>query len=349
MVADPRLKPSASPAAPAGGVVGRFAPSPTGDLHLGSALAAVGAWASARRQGGRFLWRVEDLDAPRAVAGAAERQVEDARWLGLDWDEGPDPGAPSGPGRGPHGPYRQSARGDLYDAALERLAEAGCLFPCRVSRADLREIASAPHGPLPPYPAALRPSSLAPDWYHEHGPSSDAALRFRVGPGVVAWTDRVAGPQAQDVAADVGDVVLRRRDGVTAYQLAVVVDDLAMGVTEVVRGRDLIGSTARQIQLARALGGPVPSYAHLPLVVAAGGDAVTAGAKLSKRDGALTVRGLREAGVTAEALVGWIAAALGQGDHGPRAPADLAASFEWSRVRPQPVVVPDDLIPRLSR
>ena len=322
-------------------VVGRFAPSPTGDLHLGSALAALGAWASARSQGGRFVWRVEDLDAPRAVAGSAERQMDDARWLGLDWDEGPDVG-------GPHGPYRQSERGDVYDAALVRLAEAGRLFPCRVSRADLREVASAPHGPLPPFPAALRPRDLAPDWYRGHGPSADAALRFRVEPGPVAWADAVAGPQRQDVAADVGDVVLRRRDGVTAYQLAVVADDLAMGVTEVVRGRDLVGSTARQVQIVRALGGAVPRYAHLPLVVSAGGDAVRPGAKLSKRDGALTVRALRQRGVAAEALVGWLAAALGQGDGGPRTPADLAVSFDLSRVRPRPVVVPDDLVQRLT-
>ena len=320
---------------PADPVVGRLAPSPTGDLHLGSALAALGAWASARSQGGRFVWRVEDLDAPRAVAGSAERQMHDARWLGLDWDEGPDIG-------GPHGPYRQSARGETYDAALERLARAGRLFPCRVSRSDLREIASAPHGPLPPYPAALRPTDLAPDWYREHGPRSDAALRFRVEPGPVAWADGVAGPMTEDVAETVGDVVLRRRDGATAYQLAVVVDDLAMGVTEVVRGHDLVDSTARQIQLVRALGGTVPRYAHLPLVVGADGE------KLSKRDGGLTVAALRESGVAAEALVGWLAAALGQGDGRPQTPAEVAAAFDLGRVRPAPVRVPDDLVRRLT-
>ena len=321
---------------------GRFAPSPTGDLHVGSALAALGAWASARSQGGRFVWRVEDLDAPRAVAGSAERQMADARWLGLDWDEGPDVG-------GPHGPYRQSERGAVYDRALERLAQAGRLFPCRVSRADLRAVASAPHGPLPPYPAALRPRDLAPDWYRDPAARADAALRFRVAPGVVTWTDGVAGPQAQDVAADVGDVVLRRRDGVTAYQLAVVVDDLAMGVTEVVRGRDLVDSTARQVRIARALGGPVPRYAHLPLV-AAGGEPVAddAARKLSKRDGSLTVRSLRQSGMTAPALVGWLAQALGHGDGAPCTPASLARTFDLSRVRPEPVVVPDDLVQRLT-
>ena len=307
--------------------VGRFAPSPTGDLHLGSALAALGAWASARSQGGRFLWRIENLDGPREVPGAAERQREDARWLGLDWDAEP---------------VRQSERGSRYDAALARLASAGRLFPCRVSRSDLKALASAPHGPgLPPYPAALRPSDLAPGWFDDPASWADAALRFRVAPGTVCWEDGVLGPQCQDVAAEVGDVVLRRRDGLVAYQLAVVVDDLAQGVTEVVRGQDLVDSTARQVQLVRALGGAVPTYAHLPLVHAADGD------KLSKRDGALSVRALRQCGVAPEALVGWLAAALGQGDGTPCTPAEVAASFEMRRVRPDPVVAPDDLAARL--
>ena len=314
--------------------VGRFAPSPTGDLHLGSALAALGAWAHARSRGGRFVWRVEDLDGPRAVPGAAGRQLEDARWLGLDWDEGPDVG-------GPHGPYRQSGRAAVYDAALGRLARAGRLFPCRVSRADLREVASAPHGPLPPYPAALRPADLPPDWFDDPAARADAALRFRVAPGAVTWDDGVLGAQRQDVAAEVGDVVLRRRDGVTAYQLAVVVDDLAMGVTEVVRGQDLVDSTARQVQIIEALGGAVPTYAHLPLVVGPDRE------KLSKSDGSLTVRALRRSGVASRALVGWLAETLGQGNRGPLAPAEVAATFDLGRVPPGPVVVPDDLVSRL--
>ena len=321
--------------------VGRFAPSPTGDLHVGSALAALAAWASVRApsvagRGGRFVWRVEDLDGPRAVPGAAERQVEDARWLGLDWDEGPGVG-------GPHGPYRQSERGALYEAALGRLARAGRLFPCRLSRADLRDLASAPHdGPgLPPYPAACRPGPLPDGWLDDAGATADAALRFRVDAGTVAFDDRVAGRVEEDVAATTGDFVLKRRDGVYAYQLAVVVDDLAMGVTEVVRGRDLLGSTARQILLTRALGGSVPAYAHVPLLVGPDGE------KLSKRDEALTVRSLHEAGVAPEAVVGWLAAALGQPGAGRRTPAEVAASFDWARVRPAPIAVPADLADRL--
>ncbi len=317
-------------------VVGRFAPSPTGDLHVGSALAALAAWASARARGGRVVYRVEDLDGPRAVPGSVERQVEDARWLGLDWDEGPGVG-------GPHGPYRQSERGATYEAALRRLAEGGHLFPCRVSRKDLQELASAPHGHdgLPPYPVALRPEALAPDWFDDEAACADAALRFRVEAGTVAFEDRVVGRVVEDVRQSVGDFVLKRRDGVYGYQLAVVVDDLAMGVTEVVRGMDLLDSTARQTLLIRALGGAPPSYAHVPLLVNADGE------KLSKRDGALTVRALREAGVEAGALVGWLAAALGQGEARPRTPQDVAEAFEIGRVRPEPVVVPDGLAARL--
>ena len=316
--------------------VGRFAPSPTGDLHLGSALAALAAWASVRRSGGRFVYRVEDLDGPRAVPGAAERQLEDARWLGLDWDEGPDVG-------GPHGPYHQSERSGIYESALRRLAGDGHLFPCRVSRRDLRQLASAPHGAsgLPPYPASLRPGNLTSGWFDDERRRHDAALRFRVEPGAVDFRDQVAGAVSEDVRATTGDFVLKRRDAVYAYQLAVVVDDLAMGVTEVVRGMDLLDSTARQILLIRALGGHVPTYAHLPLLIN------PVGRKLSKRDGALTIREVRDAGVSAEALIGWLAAALGL-PGGPQTPAEVARTFDLGHVRPDPVVVPSDLISLLA-
>lgn len=296
-------------------VVGRFAPSPTGDLHLGSAFAALAAWRSVRSQGGRFILRVEDLDGPRAVPGSAERQIEDLRWLGIDWDEGPDVG-------GPHGPYRQSERGAIYEEALAQLAAGGHLFPCRRSRKDIQELASAPHGSdgLPPYPAAWRPTDLAPDWYAALGENPDCALRFHVDADQVTFTDRILGEVTEDVSATVGDFVLRRRDGVFAYQLAVVVDDLAMGVTEVVRGADLLDSTARQIQLIRALGGEVPAYAHLPLLVAEDG------AKLSKRNEALTIRSLRKRGVAPEAVVGALVSALDANDGA--APVSAAALVE---------------------
>ncbi|HEX8385916.1 MAG TPA: tRNA glutamyl-Q(34) synthetase GluQRS, partial [Rubricoccaceae bacterium] len=267
--------------------IGRFAPSPTGDLHVGSALAALAAWASVRRAGGRFVLRVEDLDGPRVVPGATERQTDSLRRLGLDWDAGPDVG-------GPDGPYRQSERGPVYDAALRGLAAAGRLFACRRSRRDLAALATAPHGPDdgPPYPADWRTPPLTRD---ELDGLTDAAVRFRVAPGLVRFHDRVQGDITENVAEAVGDVILRRRDGVVAYQLAVVVDDAAMGVTEVVRGADLLSSTARQIQLVEALGASVPAYAHVPLLVGPSGE------KLSKRDGALGVPALLDAGVAPEA------------------------------------------------
>lgn len=324
--------------------VGRFAPSPTGDLHLGSALALLAAWASIRASGGRFVWRIEDLDGPRAVPGSAVRQMEDALWLGLDWDEGPDPddvtSGARGRALGPHAPYWQSDRSAIYEAALADLAARGHLFPCRRSRKDLKALATAPHGAsgLPPYPRRWRPDDLAPGWFGALGPRPDCALRFRIDGDPVTFDDRVVGRVTEDVSEAVGDIVLKRRDGVYAYQLAVVVDDLAMGVTQVVRGMDLLDSTARQILLIRALGGRVPSYAHVPLLVNASGE------KLSKRDGAVTLRDLRDVGAAPEAIVGWLAWALGQTpEPGPLAPEAVAQGWQWEAVRPDPVRVPRDL------
>ena len=304
--------------------VGRFAPSPTGDLHVGSALAALAAWASVRSQGGRFLVRIEDIDAPRVVRGATTRQLAALQRLGLNWD----------------GPVvQQSERGAAYDAALAFLAAQGRLFACRRSRRDLAKLASAPHGTHgPPYPAAWRTPPLSPEAL---AGITDAAIRFRVESGLIRFVDRVQGEITEDVASTVGDVVLRRRDGVVAYQLAVVVDDVAQSVTEVVRGADLLSSTARQIQIIEALGARVPAYAHVPLLVSTSGD------KLSKRDGALSVDALFDAGVTPEALVGWLAGLLGL-DNMPRSVSDVAEAFHWSHVPRGPVVVPDDLAVRLT-
>jgi glutamyl-tRNA synthetase len=265
----------------------------------------------------------------------AAAQAEDLAWLGLDWDEGPELG-------GPYAPYVQSERAAFYEGALARLAAAGRLFPCRRSRKDLQALASAPHGPegTAPYPAAFRPRALAPDWYERLGraESPDAAIRFRVDSRPVAWADRVHGPQVERVDETVGDFVLKRRDGLYAYQLALVVDDLAMAVDDVVRGADLLSSTARQIQLIEALGGTPPAYAHVPLVVDAAGE------KLSKRDRGLTLRSLRGEGVAAEALAGWLGWSLGLLDRPePCRPADLIPLFSWVRIRRDEVRLPADL------
>ena len=259
---------------------GRFAPSPTGDLHLGSAATALVAWLSARAAGGRLVLRVEDIDGPRVVAGSEARQLDDLRWLGLDWDEGPDVG-------GPHAPYRQSERAAAYEAAVARLAADGRLYYCDCSRAEIARVAGAPHAgdEGPRYPGTCRAFGL-----RERAWKRPPAIRLAVPDGIVHVDDALQGAVDEDVAARVGDFVLKRGDGVWAYQLACVVDDLAMGVTEVVRGADLLDSTARQLVLARLLGGTAPSFAHVPLVVAPGG------ARLAKRAGGVTIRDHREAG-----------------------------------------------------
>jgi glutamyl-tRNA synthetase len=317
---------------------GRYAPSPTGPIHVGNARTALAAWLSVRSRGGTFVWRLEDLDPPRVVPGMAALQMEDLAWLGLDWDEGPDIG-------GPDAPYEQSRRSEIYEEALERLAAAGRLFPCRRSRKDLQTLSSAPHGPEggAPYPASFRPQTIEPDWLQQLRASArpDAAIRFLVHDRPVVWFDRVFGEQTERVDQTVGDFVLKRRDGLYAYQLAVVVDDLAMGIDEVVRGADLLDSTARQIQLIEALGGAPggrpPAYAHIPVVVNAAGE------KLSKRDRALTLRSLREAGARPENVIGLLAGSLGLIDRpDPCRPGDLLRDFSWEKIPREPWVLPED-------
>ena len=310
---------------------GRYAPSPTGMIHLGNARTALAAWLSVRSRGGTFVWRVEDLDPPRVVPGMAEAQMEDLAWLGLDWDEGPDVG-------GPHAPYVQSQRSAFYEEALRELAMAGRLFPCRLSRKDLQAMASAPHGgEEAPYPASLRPPDLEAGWFEQlcDMDRPDAAIRFRVDERPVSFVDRVFGPLIERVDLAVGDFVLKRRDGLYAYQLAVVVDDLRMGVDDVVRGSDLLASTARQIQLIEALGGTPPAYAHVPLLVNPQGE------KLSKRDRGLTLRSLREEGRSPEAVTGSLAHSLGLLDRPePCRPADLVPLFAWEKFGREDQVVP---------
>ena len=234
------------------GYRGRFAPSPTGDLHAGSLLAALGSWLYARRAGGRWLVRVEDVDRPREVAGAADRQLAALRAFGMQADEPV---------------VRQSGRDALYREALEDLVDRGLAFPCWCSRADLAAVGGI-HRACVRAPDASRPP----------------AIRLRVADGTrVRFVDDVRGPQSQDVDAAVGDFVLFRADGLWAYQLAVVVDDAAQGITHVVRGADLLDSTPRQILLQQALGLPTPGYAHLPMVLD------EAGRKLSKSLAAMPV------------------------------------------------------------
>ena len=294
---------------------GRFAPSPTGVLHLGNLRTALASWLSARAAAGRWLVRVEDVDGPRCDPAIAELQLRDLAALGLESDEAV---------------VWQSGRSGIYRAALASLREGCVLYPCRCTRRDLQRLASAPHAEdgLRPYDEACRGRA----WE-----GFEAALRFRLKEGSLDWADRVLGPQRDDPATLTGDPLLFRRDGVFAYHLAVVVDDGAQGVTEVVRGGDLRSVTATQIRLQEALGLPRPAYAHLGLVTAPDGS------RLGKRAGAPGLEALRARGVAPEALLGWLGWSLGcLANPEPCRAADLIPGFEWSRVPAGEVRIPQD-------
>lgn len=290
-------------------VRGRYAPSPTGRLHLGNARTALLAWLDARSRGGAFVLRIEDVDFTRARPEFEARILADLRWLGLDWDEGPDVG-------GPHGPYRQSERGELYAAALAHLDN----YPCTCTRRELRALPVTSMTGEPVYPGTCRNG--------QSHPGRPAAIRWRVPSGTIDVVDRLAGPLVQDVAREVGDFILRRGDGAWAYQLAVVVDDAAMAISDVVRGADLLDSTPRQIHLLRTLGHPAPRFAHVPLILGEGG------AKLSKRDGAPDLSALREAGVSPARVVAALARTVGLVDPDVRevSARELVAGFALERV-----------------
>ena len=301
---------------------GRYAPSPTGGLHLGNARTALVAWVLAREAG--LVLRVEDLDRPRTVPEAVDGNLAELRWLGLDWSEGPDVG-------GPHAPYRQSEREDRYRAALERFEADGRVFACYLSRKDLREIASAPHGRGPVYGPTERTANERVA-AAKRAAGKPPALRLRVSDRVVRWSDRFAGEQRVDLARELGDIVLRRADGLWAYHLAVVVDDAAMGIEEVVRGDDLLPASAVQDELHRALGSRPPSTAHVPLLHGPDGQ------RLAKRRGDGTLAALRAAGVPAARVVGLLAWTLGQVPSAePMSASAFARRFEPALVPPHAV------------
>ena len=292
---------------------GRFAPSPTGILHLGNLRTALASWLSARACGGRWIVRMEDVDGPRCRRDLGEAQLRDLAALGLESD-----GAV----------VWQSERGTAYHAALEALHADGCLYPCVCSRKDLQVLAAAPHAGdgLRPYPGHCRDRA----WE-----GFDRALRLRLPEGTMAWTDRLLGAQADDPARFTGDPLLFRRDGCFAYHLAVVVDDGAQAVTEVVRGSDLRTVTATQIRLQEALGLPRPAYAHLGLVAAPDGS------RLGKRAGALGLAALATRGVAVPEMLGWLGWSLGCLDRPePCTATDLIPRFAWDRVPPGEVRVP---------
>lgn len=288
---------------------GRVAPSPTGLLHLGHARTFWIAAERARENDGQLILRNEDLDSQRCRAEFVSAMLEDLRWLGIDWSEGPDCG-------GSRGPYAQSERRDFYLNAWKSLRDRGFIYPCSCSRKDVAQAAGAPNegDDEPMYPGTCRPLVFGAAPLRDRGtaeaavsrwgstclpPQHDAPAgmnwRFRVPDGEeICFNDLHLGPQRFVAGQDFGDFIVWRRDDVPAYQLAAVVDDAAMGITEVVRGADLLKSTARQILLFRALGLSAPDYYHCDLV------RDEAGVRLAKRHDALSIHSLREAGWTAE-------------------------------------------------
>lgn len=268
---------------------GRLAPSPTGYLHLGHARTFWMAQERARANGGTLVLRNEDIDATRFKLAFVGAMIEDLRWFGFDWQEGPDCG-------GPFGPYHQSERFQLYRAALEKLRADGFIYPCTCSRKDIRDAASAPNAENeePIYPGTCRNKNLS---IPNPQPATRFNWRFRVPDGeAISFTDGNLGPRQFMAGKDFGDFVVWRHDDVPAYQLACVVDDATMEITEVVRGADLLVSTARQILIYRALGLKPPGFFHCPLMQDENGQ------RLAKRHDALSLRALRAGGKTPKTL-----------------------------------------------
>ena len=278
-------------------VKGRFAPSPTGRMHLGNVYAALLSWLWAKSQGGTWLLRIEDLDPQRSRMEYALQIEDDLRWLGLDWDEG------GTENRGPNGPYVQSRRSEIYQSVLDRLTALGLTYPCTCSRADIMAT-QAPHqtdGRII-YSGRCRPAALGGKGAPENG--HPAATRLYVPDVTVEFDDLHCGHQSVNLASECGDFILRRADGAWAYQLAVVADDALMGVTQVIRGDDLLLSAAQQTHLFSLLGYEPPVYGHIPLLTDA------TGRRLSKRDRSLEMSALR-ARYTPDALLGRLAHLIG--------------------------------------
>lgn len=315
---------------------GRFAPSPSGRMHLGNAWTALLAWLDVRKLNGMMVLRMEDLDPDRCRPEYAEGLIEDLHWLGLDWDEGPDRG-------GSRRPYNQSERTNLYQAAFDLLAKQGLIYPCFCSRAEIRSIASAPHAGETEFAYNGWCAELSPrEQEIKQLSGRQSAFRLRVGEVEIEFFDEVLGNHDQLLKESCGDFVIRRADGIYAYQLAVVVDDSDMGINRVLRGADLLASTPRQIYLWQRLGFVPPTFIHVPLLM--GSD----GARLSKRHGALSIDELRRQGVKAEAIVGYLAywaGLLNQPE--PVRASELIDSFSLKKLTVESVMVKNTLTQEL--
>lgn len=295
---------------------GRFAPSPTGRMHLGNIYSALLSWLSAKSQGGEWVLRIEDIDPGRSRKEYATQLMDDLRWLGMEWDEGP---------------YYQSQRGDIYMQYLDMLNSRGIVYPCRCTRADIMAT-QAPHesdGRVV-YKGTCRPDTNHPiDNIH----SLKEKVRLIVPDTEISFTDAHYGTQTANLASHCGDFILRRADGAWAYQLAVVVDDASMGITEVVRGRDLLLSATQQIYLYRQLGFTPPTFCHLPLLCN------TDSQRLSKRDKSLDMGELRSH-LKASEIIGKLAFYAGITDRiEPVMPCELVSKFSWDKVPTQDIIV----------
>ena len=298
---------------------GRFAPTPSGRLHLGNILCAMLAYLSARKKGGRFLLRIEDVDVPRCPRHLARQAIDDLSWLGFTWDEAP---------------VYQSERTELYREALERLTEAGHVYPCFCTRAQLMSIVAPNLGDTQVVYqrtcAALTQEEAA-----ERAKTRAPAMRLRVPDDEISFTDGLFGPQTENLARDCGDFILRRSDGLYGYQLAVVVDDALQGVTEVVRGRDILSATPRQIYLQQLLGCPQPEYIHIPLLMDA------QGRRLAKRDKDLDLTALSMR-MGPEDILGRLAFSAGLLEEvRPVSLESLISVFDWARVKRDDLRLPD--------
>lgn len=292
--------------------IGRFAPTPSGRMHLGNVFSALMAWASVRSQNGSLILRIEDLDIRAHNPQYTSLLLDDLQWLGLTWDKGP---------------YYQSTRTELYQDALLDLRQQGLLYPCFCSRADLHA-AQAPHASDGAYVYAGTCRDLSKSERKELSKHKIPATRIRVPNKIYTFEDRVYGPTSQNLAESCGDFIVQRADGVFAYQLAVVVDDADMGVTEVVRGSDLLSSTPRQLYLQDVLGLSHPVYAHLPLLVAPDGR------RLSKRNHDLDLGVLRSQGKTPEEILGFLAYCVGLTEENePLSAVQIANRFSWETLR----------------
>ena len=309
--------------------VGRFAPSPSGRIHLGNILCCLLPWLSVRQKGGRVLLRIEDLDTARCPRRYSEQMLEDLHWLGLDWDEGPEVS-------GPQEPYYQSERTALYETALQKLTDLGLVYPCFCTRAELHA-ASAPHREDGQVLYAGTCRNLTGEQIAEKSRVRAPALRLRVPDEAWSFTDGHMGHYCENPARDCGDFLLRRSDGMFAYQLAVVLDDAAMGVTEVVRGADLLDSTPRQLYLYHLLGLEPPSFIHFPLLLTADGR------RLSKRNADAGLDDLRPR-FSPEEILGRLAYLAGfNPDMAPKSAEELVKEFDWNKVPQADIRIPAGL------